>query len=344
MRYSFENDYSEGAHHSILAALERSNLVQTPGYGEDEYCLRAAEQIRRDADNPEADVHFIPGGTQTNLIALAGMLRPHESVISAESGHICTHEAGAVEATGHKVNAVPCALGKVIPAEIERVVAEHYFEHMVLPRAVYISQSSELGTVYTRAELQALRETCDRHALYLYADGARLGAGLTSSACDMDLPAFSRFFDAWYIGGTKNGALLGEALVINNPALKTHFRYLMKQRGGLMAKGRLLGIQFEELFREGLYWELARHANQAGQRLARGLRALGFEFLIESPTNQIFPILPDAWIPALMENFAFFTWARVDAGHQACRLVTSWSTPDCAVDDFLAAAAALKGA
>lgn len=333
--HRFQNDYSEGAHPAILLALQESNLTQQAGYGEDEFSLEAAEFIRKEAENPQAEVHFLSGGTQINLTALSALMRPHESVIAAESGHIATHEAGAIEATGHKINTVPATDGKLTPEGIEKVVAEHYFEHMVLPRVVYLSQSTELGTVYTEPELAALRACCSALGLAIYVDGARLGVGLTSDAGALSLAVFSRYVDVYTIGGTKNGALLGEALVINRPELGVHFRYLMKQRGALLAKGRVVGIQFQELFRSGLYWKLARQANETAQRLRDGLAALGVPFLVDSPTNQIFPIFADPVIGRLQEKFAFYTWSRVDDRQQACRLVTSWATPLDRVELFL---------
>ncbi len=333
--YSFQNDYSEGAHPAILEALARTNLVQTPGYGEDPYCLEAAGLIKQQTGNPEAAVHFVSGGTQANLLCLAAILRPYESVIAVESGHIATHETGAIEATGHKINTIQGQAGKVTLPEIEQVLIEHYFEHMVLPRVVYISQSTEVGTIYSAAELRALSALCRQANLYLYLDGARLGSALTSPAADIDLPELSSLVDVLYIGGTKNGALLGEALVINNPTLQTNFRYMIKQRGALLSKGRVLGLQFLELFKDRLYWDLAAHANRMAHMLSAGIKAQGYDFLTDSPTNQIFPIFPDSLIQALEAEFLFYTWARTDAAHQAVRLVTSWATPEAAVAEFL---------
>ena len=333
--YSFQNDYSEGAHPAILEALNRTNLVQTLGYGEDPYCLEAASLIQQHCANTNSAVHFVSGGTQANLLCLAAFLRPYESVIAVESGHIATHEAGAIEATGHKVNTVKGQAGKISVAEIERVLAEHSDEHMVLPRVVYISQPSEVGTIYSAAELQALSAFCKQANLYLYVDGARLGSALTSPAADLCLSELRSLVDAFYIGGTKNGALLGEAIVINHPALQANFRYLIKQRGALLSKGRVLGVQFLTLFKERLFWELAEHANGMAGRLASGIKAQGYPFLSDSPTNQVFPIFPDALIEALQEEYLFYTWARMDASHQAVRLVTSWATPEAAVEQFL---------
>lgn len=335
IKYNFQNDYSEGAHPRILEALAKTNLVQAVGYGEDPYCLEAAGLIRNAVNNQEADVHFVSGGTQANLILLSSVLRPFESVIAVESGHICVHETGSIESTGHKVHAVKGMEGRVTIPEIQAVVEEHYFEHMVKPRAIYISQSTEVGTIYSAAELQELSKTCKELGLILYLDGARLGSALTSKAADFDLPFISSLVDAFYIGGTKNGALIGEALVINNPLLKPEFRYMIKQKGALLAKGRLLGIQFLELFKDNLYYDLARHANAMAERLTAGISALGYGFQTQSPTNQIFPILPNSVKEKMEKMYSFYVWSRIDADNSSIRLVTSWATPESAVESFL---------
>lgn len=341
--YSFRNDYSEGAHPRILAALAASNMEQTPGYGLDGYCEAAAALIRARTEQPEADVHFLVGGTQTNLTALSAFLRPFEAAVSAHTGHILVHETGAVEAAGHKAVSVPSPDGKLTPALLRPVLEAHSTEHMVRPRLVYISDTTEVGTVYTRAELEALSAFCRERGLYLYLDGARLGSALTVPGGDMTLPDVARLTDAFYIGGTKNGALFGEALVIRNPALKPDFRYFMKQRGGMLAKGRLLGIQFEALLRDDLYFELARHANRLANRLQTGILALGYSLLLPSPSNQIFPILPDETVRRLEENYAFEVQNKPDGTHTCVRLVTSWATPESAVEEFLSRLAALSG-
>lgn len=336
LKHSFLNDYSEGAHPRVLQLLTRSNLTQEPGYGEDSLSLRAGDLLRAATGNADADVHLVSGGTQANLIALASMLRPYESIIAAESAHILVHETGAIEATGHKISGVPTSDGKLLPDQVRAVVAQHGDEHMVSPRVVYLSQATEFGTIYSKAELSALSSTCRELGLYLYLDGARIAPALVSAASDMTLQELAALVDMLYIGGTKNGALLGEALVINAPALKDHFRFHLKQRGALLAKGRLLGAQFVALFEDGLYFELARHANAMATRLADGLRASGAAFLTEPVTNQVFPILADGLIESLREHYSFHVWTRVDAGRSAIRLVTSWATPDEAVDGFLA--------
>jgi len=333
--YQFLNDYSEGAHPAILELLASTNLEQEIGYGEDRFCLEAAALIKTRLDSPQSAVHFVSGGTQANQIVLASLLKPYESVIAAQTAHIFVHEAGAIEATGHKINAVETTDGKLDPENIQRVVAEHTDEHMVKPRAVFISHSTEVGTVYRCSELEAIAATCRENGLYLYLDGARLGSGLTSSQSDLTLPDLARLTDIFYIGGTKNGAMLGEAIVINNPALQPEFRFHLKQRGALFAKGRFLGIQFLALFREDLYFDLARHANRLAAKMAQGLADQGFRFLTAPASNQIFPILPDALIAELQKQFGFYTWARVDAEHSAVRLVTSWATLEAKVDEFL---------
>jgi threonine aldolase len=334
-KYLFFDDYSEGAHPRILEALTRTNLQQEPGYVMDSFAVEAAGFIRERFGTAQADVHFVSSGTQANLAVLSAILKPYESVIAAESGHINQHEAGAVEATGHKINTVKRPEGKVGPAEIQEVVEMHNFDQMVVPRAVYISQSTELGTVYTRAELVALSEKCKEHGLYLYLDGARLGAALTSQACDLDSETLTKLVDVFYIGGTKNGALIGEAIVIVNPQLKDHFRYNLRQRGGLLAKGRAVSLQFLELFRDNLYFDIARHANTRGKQLAAGIEKCGYQLFVDSPTNQIFPVFPNTVIERLQQEYGFHVWEEFDAQSSVVRLVTSWATEENAVSEFL---------
>ncbi len=334
-KYSFQNDYAEGAHPRILEALARTNLFQEKGYGEDRYCLQAADVIRQKIDNPSADVHFVCGGTQANLILFSSFLKPYESVIAVETGHICVHETGAIESTGHKVHHVKGRDGKVTVAGVEAVVAEHCFEHMVKPRAVYISQSTELGSLYAAEELRDLSAVCKRLNLILYLDGARMGSALTSKSADIGLPELSGLVDAFSIGGTKNGALIGEALVMNNSLLKPDFRYSIKQKGGLLAKGRLLGIQFLELFKDDLYFDLARHANAMSEKLSDGIAYLGYSFQTRPATNQIIPIFPDNLIRELSQMYSFYIWDRVNTQYSSIRLVTSWATTETAVDSFL---------
>ena len=332
--YSFRNDYSEGAHPRVLEALIKTNLVQTVGYGCDPYCAKAAELIRGLCEAPDADVHFLVGGTQTNLVVLDALLQSYESVIAAQTGHINVHETGAIEATGHKVCTVPSPDGKLTPALVDSVVMAHSGEHMVLPRVVYISDTTEVGTVYTKAELTALRDYCDAHDLFLFLDGARLGTALTSPENDLSLPDLARLTDAFYIGGTKNGVLFGEALVMTADC--PHFRWHMKQRGAILAKGRLLGVQFQAILEDGLYFDLARHANNLAFRLRDGIAALGYPFPVPSPSNQQFPVLPNPVVKHLQKlGYEFEIDHTVDEHHTCIRLVTSWATPESAVEAFL---------
>ena len=335
-KYLFFDDYSEGAHPRILDALLRTNLQQEPGYVMDSFALEAADFIRERFASPQADVHFVASGTQANLAVLAAILKPYESVIAGDFGHINTHESGSIEATGHKINAVKGQAGKVRPHEVQDMVEMHNFDQMVLPRAVYISQSTELGTVYNKAELEALSEKCKEHGLYLFVDGARLGSALASDACDVDPETLAKPVDVFYIGGTKNGALIGEAIVIVNPALQDHFRYNLRQRGGLLAKGRAVSLQFLELFRDDLYFEIAKHANTLARSLAAGIRECGYRTFVDAPTNQVFPILPNTVIEQLEKDYGFHVWEKFDEQSQVVRLVTSWATGENAVSEFLA--------
>ena len=335
--YSFTNDYSEGAHPRILEAMMNANLTQNVGYGLDAHSLAAAGTIRRLADAPDAAVHFVVGGTQTNLLLIAAALRPYQAVIAAATGHVNVHEAGAIEGTGHKVLALPTTTGKLTPEIIAPCLAEHCDEHMVQPKLVYISDSTELGTVYTKAELEALHHFCRLHGLMLYLDGARLGSALTSAPNDLTLKDLAALTDAFYIGGTKNGALLGEALVIQKDSLKEDFRFMMKNRGAMLAKGFLAGIQFEELFRDGLFFDLAAHANEMAAILRDGIRKAGYSFVSDSHTTLLFPILPDELVDKLGKDFTFERSQKPDDSHTVIRLVTSWATPEKAVRDFLAA-------
>lgn len=342
---SFQNDYSEGACPQILEALCRENLIQQPGYGCDSHCEAAQVAIRRLCKNESVSVHFLVGGTPCNMIATAAFLRPHQAVIAAETGHVATHETGAIEGSGHKVCTVQTADGKLTPELVRRVVAAHPNEHMVQPKMVYVSNSTEIGTVYTKAELTALRQVSLELGLYLYLDGARLGSALTCGACDLTLADLAELTDAFYIGGTKNGALMGEAMVLVNPALKADFRYIEKQRGGMLAKGFLLGLQFEVLLSGGLYFDLARHANEMAEKLRAGLLNANLPLFSASPTNQVFPVLPNAVCAALEKRYAFENWEQVDDTHTAVRFVCSWATKEEWVDALLAdlAAALVEG-
>ncbi len=333
--YSFKNDYSEGAHPRILEALLKTNLEQEEGYGEDSYSLRAAELIRQRLKCDDADIHFFSGGTQTNLTAISAFLKPHEAAIAANTGHILVHETGSVEATGHKAVSVEVTDGKLKPGHIQAVLDAHTDEHMVKPKLVYISNPTEIGSIYTRSELEQISDLCRDKNLILFMDGARLGSAICSEANDLELPELARLCDAFYIGGTKGGALLGEALVICKDSLKEDFRFHMKQKGALMAKGRILGVQFLELFRDELYFDLARHANRMAGLLKKEITAMGYSFLTDSPSNQIFPILPNGMIAELEKRYSFYVWSKADDSSSSIRLVTSWATREDAVLEFI---------
>ena len=332
----FNNDYSEGCHPKVLEALVRTNLEQTPGYGEDAYCASAAEKIRALCGREDLGVHFLVGGTQANLTVIDAALRPHQGALCAVSGHINVHETGAVEATGHKVLTVPSADGKITAAQVTRVVQAHRgdssFEHTVQPKLVYISNPTELGTLYTLAELEALSKACHEAGLYLFLDGARLGYGLAARGNDVTLKDIARLCDVFYIGGTKVGALFGEAVVIGNPVLAEDFRYLIKQHGGMLAKGRLLGIQFDTLMTDNLYVTIAAQADALADKLRATLTELGVPFLVPGITNQLFPILPDEVLEKLARQFVFCEQERVDETHRAVRFCTSWATREEQVD------------
>ena len=302
---SFKNDYSEGAHPRILNALIETNMEQVEGYGEDCYTLKAVELLKQGIKRNDVDIHFFSGGTQTNLTALSAFLRPHEAIIAANTGHILVHETGAIEATGHKIISIEVSNGKLDPDHIKAAVEGHTDEHMVKPKLVYISNPTEIGSIYKKSELEQISQFCKRNNLFLYVDGARLGSALCSEENDLELSELAGLVDAFYIGGTKNGALMGEALVICKDLLKDEFRFHMKQKGALLAKGRILGIQFVELFRDDLYFDLAKHANGMAGLLRNEISRAGYPFLTNSPTNQIFPVLPNWLITKLQEKVCF---------------------------------------
>ena len=336
----FYCDYAEGAHPAILEKLAQTNFEQTEGYGEDHFCREARAQIQELCCAPEADVHFLVGGTQANLTVIAATLRPHEGVIATDTAHISGHETGAIEATGHKVLTVPNQDGKLTAEQVEAYWSAHQAdetkEHTVKPGMVYISNPTELGTLYTLEELEALSAVCRSHGLPLYLDGARLGYGLAAEDNTLTLPDIARLCDVFYIGGTKQGAMFGEVVVILQPKLKEDFRYLIKQRGGMLAKGRLLGIQFLALFEDGLYLRLARHADEMADLLREGLEKAGCPLLVHSRTNLIFPILPDKAIEKLKEKYSFSHHQRMDDSHCAVRFCTSWATKREHVEAFVA--------
>ena len=336
----FNNDYSEGCHEAILEALARTNYDQTPGYGEDAFCARAAEKIRDLCGCSDCGVHFLVGGTQANFTVIAAALRPYQGVLCADSAHIHVHETGAVEGTGHKCLALPAREGKITGEQVREAVLAHRndpsFEHTVQPAMVYISQSTELGTLYSRRELEDLSNTCRELGLYLFLDGARLGYALAAEGNDLTLSDIARLCDVFYIGGTKVGALFGEAVVIPNPEINRDFRYMIKHQGGMLAKGRLLGLQFETLMEDGLYLKIAKHADRLADLLRQQLEALKVPFLVPGVTNQLFPILPDDVLAELSKKYVFCEQERVDDSHRAVRFCTSWATREEAVEALCA--------
>jgi len=339
----FQCDYNEGAHPRILERMLQTNFEQTVGYGEDHYCASAAELIRKACGREDADIHFLVGGTQANATVISSVLRPHQGVICVSTGHINVHETGAIEHSGHKVLALEGQNGLLPASAVREAMEEHLAEdgpeHTVQPGMVYISFSSEVGTVYSLRQLEDLSAVCREYGLPLFIDGARMGYGLASEGCDVTLNDIARLADVFYIGGTQQGALFGEAVVIVNPALKKDFRYFIKQNGGMLAKGRLLGIQFLTLFEDGLYFELSQHAVAQAMRIRDAFVSKGYDFLVDSPSNQQFPILPNDVMALLSKDFKFSVWKRIDAGHTAVRFCTSWATRTEAVDALLAALA-----
>ncbi|WP_312900767.1 threonine aldolase family protein [Chryseobacterium taichungense] len=336
MKFSFKNDYSEGCHPHILQALVSSNLDQQAGYGEDQYSLEAKELIKQKIKKSDSEIYFVSGGTQANLIVISSILRPYQCAVSAGTGHILNNETGAIEATGHKILSIHKEDGKLAPDDIIPVLESHSnIPHQVMPKLVYISNSTELGTIYTLKELEDLSKFCKQNNLYLFMDGARLGHGLTAETSDLTLEKVAELTDIFYLGGTKNGALIGEAIIINNKELQQDFAFNIKQKGALLAKGRLLGIQFLELMKNDLYFELARHANQQAMKMKKAMQERGVAFLSDTYTNQIFPILNNNLIEKLSDKFEFYVWKKIDEDFSAIRLITSWNTGDKAINEFI---------
>lgn len=350
-RYSFLDDYSEGAHPQLLQALVTSNLSQQVGYGGDTFSSEAREHIRRHIGAPDAGIFFVPTGTSANVISIASVLRPHEAVIAASSGHIVTRETGAVEASGHKIINVVPENGKLTPVTIKKALEENWhFPHMAKPRLVYISNATEIGTLYTKAELRAIKTLCEENRLLLFVDGARIGAALASKANDLTLPDLLALTDIFWIGGTKNGALLGEAVVVKDPELAHDFEFYVKQRGSLLAKGRAIGAQFAELFRSNLddsdvsgddavfrrtlYFDLALRANRAAETLAAAIKGAGYALRAETETNQVFAVLPMSLIERLRENFKFYIWESLGEDEAVVRLLTTWATDPYQLEQF----------
>lgn len=342
----FNSDYLEGAHSAIMERMMETNMMQTVGYSCDEICDSARAKIRAACNAPDADVHFLVGGTQTNTTVIAALLRPWQGVLTAASGHINCHETGAIESTGHKVIALPTPDGKITAKQVKDYVEwqknDESEEHIVQPGMVYISHPTETGMLYSKAELTEIFNTCREYGLPLYIDGARLGYGLTADGTDLTLPEIAQLCDVFYIGGTKVGALFGEAVVILNEKYKKDFRFMIKQRGGMLAKGRLLGIQFDTLFTDDLYTKIARNANDMAYQIRDIFVSNGYPLLFDSPTNQQYPIISDEELAILGKNFGYEYWERVDETHSGVRFCGSWATTQEQVDALREAVNALK--
>ncbi len=332
--YSFRNDYNEGCHPKVLEALIKTNDIQTVGYSEDEYTDKAKALIKEKTQRDDIDIHCVVGGTQANMICVTTFLRPHQAVISANTGHVNVHESGAIEGTGHKVVTIPTTNGKITPEQVDEVVKGHPDEHMVQPKMIYISNPTEIGTIYSASELEALYTYAKQHNLYLYVDGARLASALAIKENSMTMADLAKYSDAFYIGGTKCGAMFGEAIVISNPDLKEDFRYIMKQRGGMLAKGRLLGVQFAVLMEGDLYIQIGEHENEMAHKMKDALIECGCTFDGDSPTNQLFPNINKKVLAKLDKDFDY-TW-MYDKDEDTCniRLVTSYATKEEEVDHF----------
>lgn len=337
-RYSFLDDYSEGCHPSILSALAETNLVQQTAYGNDEYSIKARELIRQHLHSRDMPIHFVAGGTLANLIIVSAALRSHEAVIAAHTGHIVVRETGAIEATGHKIISVHSDDGKLTAEDVRAALADNaHFPHMAKPGMVYLSNASETGTIYTKAELQSLSEVCKANQLLLMMDGARLGVALSAKTADLTLADIAALTDVFWIGGTKAGTLFGEAIVIPNRELAEEFSFHVKQRGALLAKGRLLGLQFCALFSDDLFFRLTRHANAMATRQSDAIVESGYTLTAATQSNQIFPVFPNYLLATLREQFEFYTWREIDDEHSVIRMVTSWATQQAQVDAFIKA-------
>lgn len=335
---SFTCDYTEGAHPEILRRLTETNMQQVSGYGEDPFCLSAKEKIRQATGCPDADIFFLVGGTQTNSTIIDALLQSYEGVVAVETGHIAVHEAGAIEFSGHKVLTLPGHDGKMSAADL-RLMLEHFhgdptWPHMVYPGMVYISFPTEYGTIYTKAELSAIYDVCRDYQIPFFIDGARLGYGLSSAAADVDLPTLAQLCDVFYIGGTKVGALCGEAVVFPRGNAPRHLFTVIKQHGALMAKGRLLGLQFDTLFTDNLYFRISRHAIDMATLLRQLFASRGIPFYIDSPTNQQFPILTPSQMQALDGKVLFEVWDTLPDGRCVTRFATSWATPQAHIDQL----------
>lgn len=333
--YYFANDYSEGAHKKVLEALIKTNYIQCAGYGLDGFSAKASSKIKKLINYEDVDIHYVSGGTQANRLCLSAFLRSHEAIICPGSGHINVHEAGSIEASGHKIIQTKGVNGKITAQEILDVLKVHTDEHMVKPKLVFITDATEIGTIYTKEELISIHDVCKKHGLYLYLDGARLANALCAHDNDLTLEDINNLTDAFYLGGTKNGLLLGEAIIISNDELKKDFRYFMKQNGAMLAKGRILGVQFDALLEDNLFLDLAGHANKMAQKIQASLVSLGIPLFIQTSTNQIFPILPNTVIEELRKDFVFLNWEYIDEDHSAVRFVCSWATREEDVDTLI---------
>lgn len=336
----FECDYSEGAHEKVLKRLLETNMEQVPGYGNDKYCESAKEKIKEACQCPEADIYFLVGGTQTNETIIDSVLENYEGVVAATTGHVNAHEAGAIEFTGHKVLAIPHKEGKISADTLQNYLTTFYedgsHEHMVFPGMVYISHPTEYGTLYTKKELADISAVCSEYGIPLYLDGARLGYGLMSQGTDVTLPDIAKYCDVFYIGGTKVGALCGEAVVFTKKNTPKHFITLMKQHGALLAKGRVLGVQFDTLFTDGLYMKISKNAIETADILKQAFREKGYTFFLDSPTNQIFIVLENEKMKQLQEKAVFSFWEKADESHTVVRFATSWATDKKQVQELIA--------
>ena len=339
---SFESDYIAGAHPEVLRRLTETNAEPLPGYGTDRYCESAKQKIRDAAGIPDAEIAFLAGGTQANAVVISSMLADYEGVIAASTGHISTHEAGAIEYTGHEVLELPQEEGKISAETLEKYLSGYFadenHEHMTFPGMVYLSWPTEYGTLYSRAELESISQICRRYGIPLYLDGARLAYGLMSREADLDLPGIAGLCDVFCIGGTKVGALCGEAVVFTKGNMPNHFLTSMKRRGALLAKGRLAGVQFDALFTDGLYFRIGRHAIEMAEKMKEILSAHGIPLAIHSPTNQQFPVLENGMLEQLEGKVAYSFWEKQDENHTVIRLATGWSTAE---EDLRALDAAL---
>ena len=331
-KLSFACDYAKGAHPNILRRMMETNLIKTAGYGFDEISESARDKIRKACECERATVEFLVGGTQTNAVIIDALLRSYQGVIAAETGHISVHEAGAIEANGHKVLTIPHQYGKISACAVEKYLDDYYndanHEHMVMPGMVYLSHPTEYGTLYSKAELQAFRNVCDKYKIYLYVDGARLAYALSCLENDVTLKCLAELCDAFYIGGTKCGALFGEAVVVPKPEEMPHLFTIIKQHGALLAKGRLLGIQLDELFRDDLYMKIGKSAIEATERITRALQEKGYRLYFESPTNQIFVIIENDALKKLGEKVEYSFWEKYDDNHTVIRFATDWGTTE----------------